>query len=94
MDNCRLAHNVTISDSKYLDPLEDPRRYLSTVSLPIVIHKNTLVYAGAIILLNVTIPENSTVAAYSVVTSGINLTQPGTIFGSTPTCTFKPYRSV
>lgn len=91
MDNCRFAHNTTITDSKYIDQLSDPRSYDNQVSLPIHINKNTLVYTGAIILLGSTVPPNSTVAAYAVVNSSFKCVQPCIIFGSGPASGFKIY---
>ena len=92
-DHCRIAHGVTIVDSKYLNPLASPRLYNQTESQPIIINSNTLIYTGAIVLLGVTIPHNSTVASYAIVHSGLDLKLPGLILGSRSQDEFRPYIS-
>jgi len=89
-DNCRFAHSVTISDAKYKESTQDPRSYSCSLSAPITINSNCLIYTGAIILMGARIPAGSTVVAYALVTKSIDPDQPSIIYGSPRLTGFRP----
>lgn len=78
-DDVLIGPNVSIITTGH--PLSPSQRRTTTIGKPIVIERNVWIAAGATIIGEVTVGENSVVAAGSVVTKNV---PPNTLVGGNP----------